>query len=156
MDGAYYKIDEYQVRRSVGHLIRAASAQVTAQVEAIFQGTDITFIQYVILMYLRDDMAKTPAELCQKVRYDSGALSRVLDQLEERGFLVRTRCTQDRRVVKLHITPEGRGVVEALMPKVVGLYNTWLADFTSDEADTLVALLAKFNAAIATHSERKE
>ena len=151
---SYYKPKDYEVKRSIGHLIRSLGAQVSAKVEDLFDDQEISFIQYVILMYLRDGMAKTPAELCQRVRYDSGALTRVLDQLEERKLLTRQRCTEDRRVVKLHITPKGVATAENMMPHVIGLYNHWLEGFTKDEADTLVQLLTRLKTTIATTEKR--
>ena len=152
----YYKAKDYEVRRSIGHLLRATSAQVSSEIEALFHERDLTFIQYVILMYLRDGMAKTPADLCQRARYDSGALTRVLDQLEDRKLLSRSRCTQDRRVVKLTITPEGIAIAESCMVLVMERYNTWFEDFTKEEADTLIRLLTKFNENVAQHSGRKD
>ncbi len=83
MEKAYYEADNYQARRSIGYLIRSCSNIITTQLEAAFAEQDVSFIQFVILMNLRDKMASTAAELCVNVRYDSGAVTRVLDQLEE-------------------------------------------------------------------------
>jgi DNA-binding MarR family transcriptional regulator len=152
---AYYSAKEYQVKRSIGHLGRALGTRVTTNVAALFEEREITFVQYVILMHLRDGIASTCAELAQAVRYDSGALTRVIDQLEERKLLRRVRSKSDRRCVHLHITALGKRTAEAILPSVVALYNDWMSPFTKQEADTLVGLLARLNAHISGQNAGK-
>jgi DNA-binding MarR family transcriptional regulator len=140
----FYKTEGYESRRSITYLVRRASHLATSAVEEVFTDSDLTFIQWVILMNLRDNLTHNCAGLCQNIRYDSGALTRVIDQLEQRRLLERRRSQTDRREIELHLTPLGLSTTESLLPKVVRLYNSWLPDFTQDEADTLVKLLTKF------------
>ena len=77
--------------------------------------------------------------------HDSGALTRVLDQMEQQGWITRERSTQDRRVVELTLTKAGYVTTEIYLPQVVELYNQIMGDFTKDEADTLIALLMRLN-----------
>ncbi len=151
----YYKSEGYESRKSVGFLIRRASHMLTSEIEAIFAERDVTFVQWVILMNLRDGLADTSSGLCNNIRYDSGALTRVIDQLEERKLISRNRSDADRRVVSLALTSEGKKTVESLLPLVVEKYNLWFEDFTKDEADTLIKLLMKFINSITIHSKPK-
>ncbi len=139
----FYKIDSYDARDSIGHLIRTGSNYIMPKIEALFAEKDLTFIQYSILMNLRFGLAGNCGELCQNLRHDSGALTRVLDQLEKRGLVERQRCKTDRRVVKLLITDKGFAVTETVLPLLIDQYNEWLEDFTREEAETLVMLLNK-------------
>jgi DNA-binding MarR family transcriptional regulator len=144
----YYKPETYQCRQSVAYLVRRARNLITAHVEDLFRRKfarqGITFQHWVILMCLRDDLARTPSEISQYLCYDSGALTRVIDQMEKRGLVKRDRSTEDRRVIELTLTAGGRKTLESLIPIVVEFYNELLADFSHDEADTLVRLLSKF------------
>ncbi len=155
MVGHYYNAKRYDARRSIGYLVRHSSAIITCKIEALFAEKDLTFIQYVILMNLRDELAVTCADLCGVMRYDSGAITRVIDQLEKRKLLKRQRSTTDRRVVKLAITPHGKKVVESLIPVVVQQYNEWFTDFSKEETDTLIMLLTKFNTKISDKKPEK-
>jgi DNA-binding MarR family transcriptional regulator len=81
--------------------------------------------------------------LCRDLHHDSGAFTRVLDQLEKRGLIRRERSETDRRVVLLHLTPDGRRVVETLLPIVVERLNHALAEFSAAEVATLARLLRR-------------
>ena len=151
----YYKTEGYLARKSIGFAVRRASHTLTAGVEEVFTG-EVTFVQWVILMNLRDGLADTATGLCNNIRYDSGALTRVIDQMEEKGLLSRQRSDADRRVVSLAITEKGTETVETLLPLVVAKYNTWLEVFTKDEVNTLIHLLTKLTDRMNETSKAKE
>jgi len=145
MAKSYYKTKNYQSQRSIGYLLRRSGKLITAHIEGLFIGQDITALQWIILMNLRAGIVKTAAEISQVICHDSGALTRMLDQLEQDGLITRARSKQDRRVVELAITPKGHKTTELFLPKVVNLYNYLLQDFSKEEADTLINLLMRFN-----------
>ena len=139
----YYNAENYECRKSVGYLLRHSSKLITSKIESLFVYEDISFVQYVILMNLRDGLAKTSAELCQSICHDSGALTRIIDQMEKRKFLKRIRSKQDRRIITLKLTKTGKEIAESFLPRVVQLYNSLLSGFTHQEADTLINLLTR-------------
>ena len=143
MPKQYYKVKGYQSQRSIGYLLRRSGKLITGRIESLFIKEDVSFVQWVILMNLRDGLYMTAAELCQYLCHDSGALTRVIDQMEERGLIKRQRSTADRRVVTLALTDEGRKVIESFLPRVVNLYNGLLNDFTKEETETLIHLLTR-------------
>ncbi len=131
------------MRGSIGYLVRRAGNLMTGRVEAVFSKHEITFAQWLVLMNLRDGMASTAAEIARGMCHDTGALTRVIDQLAGRGLIERHRSIEDRRTVELKLTDEGLRTVNALVPTVVCLLNTALSDFTQEEAQTLTRLLEK-------------
>jgi DNA-binding MarR family transcriptional regulator len=92
---------------------------------------------------LHDGRISTAGELAHNICHDAGSLTRLIDQMEKRGFVTRQRSENDRRVVTLGLTPRGRAMVEALAPKVMNFWNGLLAGFTHAEIDTLIALLTR-------------
>jgi len=143
MSDPYYSAETYRARSSIGYLIRRAHTLIMPKVEAAFTEHEVTFTQWVIMMYLRDGLATTAAGICRDICHDSGALTRAIDQLEQRGFIERRRSTQDRRTVELILTQAGAKAVESLVPLVVGCLNRALAGFSHAEIDTLSRLLTK-------------
>jgi len=140
----FYTPETYTVRGSVGYLIRRARNLMTTRVEREFHAKQITFVQWVLLMQLRDGLASAAAELSRDMCHDSGALTRVIDQLEQRGYIERRRAVTDRRVVELKLTDAGLATVNSLVPTVVGLLNASLTGFSHDEARDFTRLLNKF------------
>jgi DNA-binding MarR family transcriptional regulator len=87
-----------------------------------------------------------PKDICSQFRHDSGALTRVIDQLAERGLLERVRRDRDRRKVELQLTPAGLATIEGLIPLIVEKLNLALGDFSGAEFEEFLRLLLKLNA----------
>jgi DNA-binding MarR family transcriptional regulator len=70
-------------------------------------------------------------------------ITRLVDGLEEDGFVIRTRCTADRRVVYVGITGKGLQLLEALEQPLMQLHQNTLAHLGADELKELNRLLVK-------------
>lgn len=149
MPKQFYKAETYRARDSIGYLMKRVTAMMMDRIEASFETHDFTFTQWVVLMYLRDGISVTPAGICREMRHDSGALTRVIDQLEERGLITRHRSREDRRVVELELTRSGRETAEMLIPVTVSCLNRSLDVFTLEEAQQLKGMMQK----MVTHLE---
>lgn len=62
-------------------------------------------------------------DLAAQCRYSPSAVTRVSDRLEALGFAARRSCPEDRRVVHLTVTDQGRAAVEASMPAHVRMID---------------------------------
>lgn len=142
MDG-FYSVDELTPRISLGYLIRRINKLSANRVKATFDGNDISFTQWVVLALVASGTADTCRDLSRDMDHDSGAMTRVIDQLEERGLLVRQRDAGDRRVSKLIVTDLGREIFAQLAPRVVGAWNEVLDGFERGEVLKLIAMLNK-------------
>jgi DNA-binding MarR family transcriptional regulator len=142
----HYQPHTYLARDSVGYLVRRLYTLLLARFEGTLARADFTLTQWIVLIQLRDGCARTAADIASDLQHDSGALTRVLDQLERRGYLARKRSTRDRRVVELRLTRAGHRIVEELVPLVVDETNAALAPLSHEEflqlRDYLQRLLA--------------
>jgi DNA-binding MarR family transcriptional regulator len=145
MSRQHYQVASFRAQDSVGYLVKRAHSLMLDAIEPVFEAQGFSFIQYVVLAWLRDGVALNPKDICARYRHDSGALTRVIDQLAERGLLERVRRDRDRRKVELQLTPAGRATVEGLIPLVVERLNLALAEFSSSEFNELKRLLVKLN-----------
>jgi DNA-binding MarR family transcriptional regulator len=145
MSKQHYHAATYTPKTSVGYLVKRANALMLDTLEPAVAVQGFTFMQYVVMTYLRDGIALNPKDICVAFRHDSGALTRVIDQLVERGFVERARGVLDRRKVDLALTAAGRRAVETLIPTVVDKLNAVLGDFSTAEVRELSRLLNKLN-----------
>ena len=143
MPQQYYRVETYSARRSIGYLLKRAHSLIAERIEPELAQAGLTFTQYVVLIHLRDRPAVSATVLCELLCHDSGALTRVLDQLEARDFIQRERSREDRRSVLLQLTERGREALEALLPGVIARLNETLSDFSRSELTELMRLLTK-------------
>ena len=153
MSKQHYQVSTYKTQSSVGYLTKRAHSLMLDVMEPLFESHGFSFVQYVIMSWLRDGIAVNPKDICIQYRHDSGAMTRVIDQLAERGLLERVRRDRDRRKVELQLTPAGREAIEGLIPVVVEKLNLALGDFTSAEVQELLRLLIKLNASLQSSVE---
>jgi DNA-binding MarR family transcriptional regulator len=139
----YYKTSNYSMKNSVGYLMRICTNRLLPQMEALFQDQELTFSQWTTLVALHDGRVSTAGEVAHNICHDAGSLTRLIDQMVERGLVTRGRSETDRRVVTLALTAPGRKLVEALAPKVMNFWNGLLAGFNHEEVDTLINLLTR-------------
>ena len=155
MSEQHYYAATYTAQSSIGYLIKRAHAMMMDVLENLFADRGFSFIHYAILSWVRDGIAVNPKDICIQYRHDSGALTRVIDQLEERGLIERVRRGNDRRKVELQLTEAGREIVESLIPLVVDKLNLVLIDFSHEEVSEFKRLLIKLNTRLTTTLDTK-
>ncbi len=139
----HYTVEGFRAGESLGYLVRRLHNLIMPRAEALFEEAEFTFSQWVVLMAVRDGVASRCADLARMMEHDAGATTRLIDQMENRGLIQRRRSTTDRRVVHLEITPAGKAVAKALIPRIVTFWNSVLEDFSEQEFTQLVALLIR-------------
>jgi len=100
---------------SVGQLMSAARASLLNSLDAELERFGLNSTHFLVLKHLGEGAARSAADLCRLNRYDTGAMTRILDRLEEKGLVRRERGREDRRVVFLRLAPAGR----ALLPRLL-------------------------------------
>ena len=151
MSKQHYQVSTYKAQLSVGYLVKRAHSLMLDIMEPVIEQRGFTFVQYVVMSALRDGIAMNPKVICTQFRHDSGALTRIIDQLAERGLLERVRRDRDRRKVELQLTPAGRETIESIIPLVVDKLNEVLSDFSKAEVQELLRLLVKLNTTLQEH-----
>jgi len=149
----HYSAETFHLQDSIGYLVKRTQRLMHDRIHSVFAEQGITFQQWVVLMHLRDGLATTTAGLCQEIRHDSGAMTRLIDQLQERGYIERQRQSADRRIVDLALTPAGRRMVESLIPLAVDTLNGALDGFTKTDVQQLQGLLRRLATRVAEMNE---
>jgi DNA-binding MarR family transcriptional regulator len=151
MSKQHYEVSTYKAQLSIGYLVKRAHSLMLDIMEPVIEQRGFSFVQYVVMSALRDGIAMNPKMICMQFRHDSGALTRIIDQLAERGLLERVRRDRDRRKVELQLTPAGRETIESIIPLVVDKLNEVLTDFSKTEVQELLRLLVKLNTTLQEH-----
>jgi DNA-binding MarR family transcriptional regulator len=139
----FYSGDDWQFEESIGYLLRQAVGAVARGAEIEMRSCGLTAVQWAPLMIISRGGAATAANLARELNTDTGAMTRMLDRLEAKGLLCRTRSSSDRRVVELTLTDTGRAATERIPYNLSRAYNAQLAGFTADEFTLLKGLLRR-------------
>jgi DNA-binding MarR family transcriptional regulator len=83
------------------------------------------------------------AELAREFGVDASAVPRRVDVLEARGLVTRVRSVEDRRVVRLALTPEGQAIATRMPAIVAGVVGQLLSGFTAEEIGFLKSMLRR-------------
>ena len=86
---------------------------------------DITAPQLIVLASVANREADSASQLCKSISYDPGAMTRMIDRLEQKGLVRRVPRPDDRRAMTLEMTAAGR----ALFPKLLAAKETVQAQF---------------------------
>lgn len=143
MPKQHYRADTFHLRDSIGYLVKRSQRLMQARIEGVFEQRGCTLQQWVVLMLVRDRLALTVADLCRETDHDSGAMTRLIDQLEARKLIERRRNPQDRRVIELSLTELGNETVEALIVIAIDSLNTVMQDFTHEEVKLFKSMLRR-------------
>jgi DNA-binding MarR family transcriptional regulator len=145
-----YSLDSYEPRQGLGHLIGRARAELLAAIESElmkdeFLGPlEVTSAQLIVILNLAGrECATSASELCKGISYDAGAMTRMLDRLEAKGLVRRTRSADDRRLVNLELTQAGKAAYPRLREISMRVLNHSLRDFSLGEAQQLESLLRR-------------
>ena len=121
------------------------SNTLTDAMEDLFKGYGITGTQYNVLRILR---GAAPDGICRNALRDRMLsrmpdMTRLLDRMEEAGLVVRTRGSEDRRLVSTKITDRALQLLAELDKPVGELHEAQLGHLTEEQLRSLIDLLTQ-------------
>jgi len=147
--GEIYESATYEPRGGVGHLLHRVRTEMLAAVDREMAADEqltameVTSAQFIILATLSMGTAKSASDLCKYISYDAGAMTRMIDRLEEKGLLRRSRDPGDRRLVNLELTEKGSAALPRMRDVSMKVLNRFLQGFTKAEARQLEGFLTR-------------
>lgn len=107
----------------------------------------ITLPQFDVLAELeRAGEPQTMSDLSRQLLVSSGNVTGLVDRLVRNGYVIRRRCPEDRRVLRVELSEKGRSefatMAEAHERWLVALFDE-LGDGELDEINTLVARMKR-------------
>lgn len=141
---APYTSDNYSLDESIGYLIARVRCLLATNLDRALAEFDMTHAQFGIFRKLLDSPnAMTAGDLAREWNYDTGAMTRMLDRLEEKGFIARTRSQADRRVVHIELSDKGRALADRMSGVAIEALNHHLRNFSPAEVEQLKAFLRR-------------
>lgn len=98
--------------------IRRVFQVLTEQSRKVERETSLTGTQLWVVKILKETAPMKVSDLARRMYLHPATMVGLLDRLETKGLLKRTRCEKDRRVVFIDLTEQGREL-EVNSPEVV-------------------------------------
>ena len=143
-DVQHYTKKTFSMTQSIGFMLTKARNLVAADMDAALKPIAITSQQMGIVLWLSRGIAATPFEMSRHLSIDTGLMTRMLDKLEAKGLLKRTRSNTDRRVFDLKLTNKGEAVAAEIPDIALPVLNGRVKSFSKAEFKELLRLLGKF------------
>ena len=139
----FYEPGQYPTEQSVGYLLNKVLSSILSQADSQLAAYKLTYAQWVPLFKLSKQDGCTPIAMARDLSTDPAALTRSLNRLEAKGLIRRERSVQDRRVVHLWLTEEGRAAAKPVSGVLADVLNAHLTGFSHDEWQLLLQLLGR-------------
>ena len=124
------------------HLMESSRA-IQDRVRAEASKWKLGITEFFVLETLYIKGSQTIQQIAGNVFVSSGSMTYVIDKLEKRGIVYRNPCPNDRRVIHIEFTPEGRGFMDEIMTKHKENLQDIFQVLKPEEAITLINMLSK-------------
>ncbi|MDI5952129.1 MarR family transcriptional regulator [Streptococcus equi subsp. zooepidemicus] len=125
-------------------VFRKAQRTLDAQSSAFFQKANLTPTQFSVLEVLYSKGSMRINKLIGSLLATSGNMTVVLKNMERNGWISRCQDAKDKRACLVQLTPEGKALIETILPEHIKRVEALFSVLTETEQKQLITLLKKF------------
>ena len=107
----------------------------------VFAESELNLPQYSLLAVLDEQGEATMTELTRALGLTMGAGTNLVDRLVRAGLAERKRNTEDRRIVKVQLTPEGSRVLHSVLDHSRTIIADVLVHISSEDRAAFLRVL---------------
>ena len=133
-------------------LVRSCNIMMTERATRLLEPHGLTAVAFITMMslYSRPENLANPSELSDVTGETRGNMTRICDDLVDKGWMRRVPNAEDRRRVDLSLTDSGMTLLNTLAPQLrQNADDFYKRTFTKTEKATLQQLLTQFSEALA-------
>ncbi|UJL46763.1 MarR family transcriptional regulator [Virgibacillus sp. NKC19-16] len=124
-------------------VLMKSSKSIQEQIKKDISKHGMKTSDFTILEALYHKGRQTIKQISDAVLINTGSITYVIDKLESKNLLERSNCKEDRRVVYIQITEQGKTVMDDIFPKHQKVIEEIFSDLTTEEKETLIDLLKR-------------
>jgi DNA-binding MarR family transcriptional regulator len=133
------------LEKHLGYWLRRVSNRVSSSFAHSLEVKEASVPEWVVLRYLSEQEETTPGKLAEILTMTRGAISKIVDKLELKGWIECRADVEDTRVRWLSLTRGGRRVLP-IMGKIADQNDDrFFSCLTIAERDALLGLLRKLS-----------
>lgn len=131
-----------ELMKDMCFLFYVSSKEIVNKFNKHLKQYDISFPNYVVMLYIENSNPVFIKTLCDQLYLDSGTISLIIKRLEKKGLIERMRTEEDERRVKVQLTQKGsvlKEKFEQISDEVLTQFN-----MSSEDIDIYYKLMKKF------------
>jgi MarR family transcriptional regulator, multiple antibiotic resistance protein MarR len=121
-------------KRGVIRLINRVRVEINDALDRELARFEISAPQFIVLASVANKEADSASGVCKSISYDPGAMTRMIDRLEQKGLIRRVPNPDDRRATNLELTAAGRALYPQLLAAKETVQTQFLRGFSEEEA----------------------
>ena len=130
-------------RHGITRLITRVRVELIDALDRELAPYEITAPQLIVLASVANGEADSAAALCKSISYDPGAMTRMIDRLQQKGLVRRIPHPEDRRAMNLELTVAGKALYPKLLEAKERVAAQFLRGFSQDETAQLEGFLLR-------------
>jgi len=103
----------------------------------------VTRTQFILLLLISREGSPKLARLAEEMNVQPSAITVLIDRLEKLNYVKRITDPDDRRSVRVELTPLGREIIHDFRQRRRGILKSYLNRLSEEEIRTLTELLEK-------------
>lgn len=135
------KYDSLALKNQLCFPIYLCSKEITQKYTPILKELNLTYTQYLVMMYFWEKKTSNVKEIGKTLLLDSSTLTPLLKKLETKGYITRIRSIKDERNLEVSITEKGlklKDTARSVPEKIAKCIH-----LSKEEAETLYLLTYK-------------
>lgn len=129
-------------------VLSRAYRAVNEHVNKLIQTYGLNPTEFAVLELLYHKGDQPLQQIGGKILLASGSITYVVDKLEQKGYLKRAACPNDRRVTYAQITEKGTQFIEGIFPEHAKRIHELMSELSNEEKDTAIDLLKKLGLSV--------
>jgi DNA-binding MarR family transcriptional regulator len=128
------------------YLLNRAGARIATSFGEEVRPLGATLQMWRVLAALREHDGRHMGDLSSTTSIEVSTLTRLVDNMEKKGLVIRRRDPQDARAIALHVSAAGRRLTRRILPIAERYEKVALRGFDAREAEVLKEALRRLYA----------
>jgi MarR family transcriptional regulator for hemolysin len=141
-------------RRYIGFLIADVARMMRSAFDRRVRRLGLTRSQWLVLSLLHRHPGVSQSELAEMLEVERATAGRMIDRLERKHWLVRRPDRDDRRINRLYLTEDAKGVQAEMGRIAAELLDDAMASLAEGEREALAEMMERMKAQLQSMGPR--
>lgn len=128
---------------NTGYLLKKLGFAIKERSYEAYKTSGLTPQHHAVMSLLEEGRCGAQGTIADRLGYDRSQLVGLLDDLEDRGYVMRKRDSDDRRRHLVNLTPEGQDALRELRTISKAVETEFLAPLDAEDREALHGLLLR-------------